>query len=389
MAKHELSEEKKNTVSSTSKRLKLDTPTSTPPTMSDADSMAESPNSVTTAIEPPEPKKAVTESPESKTTATELPEPKKSEASKSVTTTTEPLKPKKAVTESPKSEATATESPEPKKSIITNSSSAKNSPPPKPTSDISTKSEIEKYFEYHFHPTRVFTSPVNKKHPDSIPDYHFSSSILVSILSNLPPAALQHFQEEYLDDVYVFIDRIEQVKEFASVAMRFPKIGGRIKLDSRKVCDPEREKIPMQLDSEEQQKSLAEKIRKLGVWKESVREIVVLVGSEMGLDEDGFKEKLASIKPLPAKANEPLVEIENRKWINPVPEDLKVLKYREGGWSVAISCENVVANEEKQTFQLWGDIGGLSKLWKHYEAQKEDTDVELDVEKVQADKGSS
>lgn len=89
--------------------------------------------------------------------------------------------------------------------------------------------------------------------------------------------------------MYVFIDRIEQVKEFASVAMRFPKIGGRIKLDSRKVCDPEREKIPMQLDSEEQQKSLAEKIRKLGVWKESVREIVVLVGSEMGLDEDGFK----------------------------------------------------------------------------------------------------
>lgn len=72
-----------------------------------------------------------------------------------------------------------------------------------------------------------------------------------------------------------------------------------------------------------------------------------------------------------------------RKWINPVAQDLKVLKYKEGGWSVTISCDSVLAGEEKQTFQLWGDIGGLNELWKYYESSKEDTNAQSDVEKVE------
>ncbi|TLD37887.1 Vacuolar protein sorting-associated protein 9a [Venturia nashicola] len=371
MAKRGLSEENRDTVSPTSKRLKVDTPTSTPPTIAEAESTTPSPKSTTTTAEPPKPittavepsklKKSVIESRPTKEEST-------TEIIKSITHATEPSKLKKSVTE-----------PAPAKKV----------PPPKPTSDASTKSEIEKYFGYHFHSTRVFASPEDKKHPGSVPDYHISSSLLVSILSDLSPAALKHFSDEYLDDVYVFIGHLEQIREFASVAVRFPKIAGRIKLDSRKVCDPEREKMPVGLDSEEQQKKLAVKVEKVELWKEGVRKVAVLVGEEMGLDEESFKEKLASITPLTAKVNEPLVEVDKRKWINPVAEDLKVLKYKEGGWSVVISCNSVLAAEEKQTFQLWGDIGGVGGLWKYYETQKEEANMELDVEKVEAGEGSS
>lgn len=91
-----------------------------------------------------------------------------------------------------------------------------------------------------------------------------------------------------------------------------------------------------------------------------------MAGEEIGLDEVAFKvrllpilsslcsanifhEKLASITPLPAKANEPLVKV-GTTWINPVADDLKVLKYKKGGWSVSISCDSVLADGEKQKF---------------------------------------
>lgn len=274
--------------------------------------------------------------------------------------------------------------------------------PPRPTSDVYTKSEIEQYFEYHFHKDRVFASPGDKKHPGSIPDYHISSTVLVSTLSNLSTAALKHFQDEYLDDVFVYIDRLEEFKEFADVALRFPKIGGRIKLDSRNVYEPEKRKMPQGLDAERGKKQLAEKVGRLEVWKKEVRRVVELIGEEMGLDEDAFKvrhfpilppiflfalltifqEKLASITPLPAKENEPLVKVGNAH-INPVAADLKVLGYKQGGWSVNISCSSVHADEDKQKFQLWGDIGGVGGLWKYYEAQKEDAAVEVEVKKAQ------
>lgn len=231
MARHTISAEQKETGAPADKLPKVDKPTSTPPTIADAKSA----------------------------TVTESPKTKESAANTESSTIASPPKPKKFIT--------------------------KSAPPLKPTSDTSTKREIDTYFEHHFHPARVFLSPGNKKYPGTAPDYNISSSILVSILSNLSPAALQQFQDEYLNDVYVFIDRLDQFKEFAGVALRFPKVGGRIKLDSRKVCEPERERMPLVLDSPEQQEKLREKIEKLDVWKEEVRKVVLLVGEEMGLDE--------------------------------------------------------------------------------------------------------
>lgn len=115
------------------------------------------------------------------------------------------------------------------------------------------------------------------------------------MLTNLSAKALKHFQDEYLDDVYVFIDRLDQVKEFAPLALRFPRIGGRIKLDSRNVYDPVEGKMPAALASEEEKKKLLEKGEKLEAWKEEIRKVVALVGEEMGLDEVAFNVRLSPI----------------------------------------------------------------------------------------------
>ncbi|QDS73313.1 hypothetical protein FKW77_006045 [Venturia effusa] len=359
MTKHAISEDRTDADAPAAKRLKVDTPTSSPPTTEDSASIINSPESVTTADKSPKSQKADSPSPTGKSGAPTLPTTEDSET----------------IAKSPETVIAAVESPEPQSSETASSTVKAGSPTP-PTSDSATKSEIEAYFEHHFHKSRVFASPDN--HPDLAPDYNISSTALVSALKDLSDAALKHFQDEYLDDVYVFIDRLDRVKEFAPVAIKFPKIGGRIKLDSRMVCDPEKEKMPQALDSKAEQEKLGEKIAKLNVWKREVKKMVHLVGEQMDLDEEAFKEKLTSIKPLAAKANEPLARA-GTALINPVADDLKVLKDEKDDWSVTISCDSVLADEEKQRFQLWGDIGAVSALWKYFEAQKEEVVSEPDV----------
>lgn len=348
MVKHEISEDQIDADLSAVKPIKVDTPSSTPPMVADSVSTTDWPKSVTAAAEPPK--------------------------TKTISRYTPPV-------------ATG---------------------PPPPTSDLATKSEIEIYFEYHFNKKRVYASAEDKRHPDQVPDYHISSNVLVRVLTNLSAKALKHFQDEYLDDVYVFIDRLDQFKEFAPLALRFPRIGGRIKLDSRNVYDPVEGKMPAALASEEEQKKLVEKVEKLKVWEEDIRKVVALVGEEMGLDEVAFKvrlspifsslsfllqplltilqEKLAFITPLIPHKNE-LPEKSTGHWL--VNDDLKTLNYEGGEWTVSISCDSMVAEQEKQQFQVWGDIAGLGGLWKYYDTLEEDGDVELDVKEAEEEDRSS
>lgn len=95
---------------------------------------------------------------------------------------------------------------------------------------------------------------------------------------------------------------------------------------------------------------------------------------------------MASITRLTPHKNE-LPEKSTGLWL--INDDLKTLNYKGGEWSVSISCDSMVAEQEKQQFQLWGDIAGLGGLWKYYNALKEDVDVELDVKEAEEEDGSS
>ena len=80
--------------------------------------------------------------------------------------------------------------------------------------------------------------------------------------------------------------------------------------------------------------------------------------------------KAEMVRLAEAKASNPRGKVASQ-----LNEDLKTLKHKDR-WSIVISCDSVLLEEEKQKFQVWGEIGRLTRLWKYYasEAPAEEKD---------------
>lgn len=159
---------------------------------------------------------------------------------------------------------------------------------PPPILKSSTKKEIETYFAHHFNKNRVYTSPEDTKHPTLIPDYHISGIKVAKILGNLSPEALEFFENEYLDDIYVFLNSPDEFLLFAPIALRYPSINGRIKLDSRNSFGGFIRAISTDSTEEEKEKR-GQLGRGLYVWKTRVATILDLIREEFLLTKEGFK----------------------------------------------------------------------------------------------------
>jgi hypothetical protein len=231
-------------------------------------------------------------------------------------------------------------SPMPPSSESTTASPLPETTPPPPTQGQDSDDFIEKHFRYYFD-----YAYIRLEDPNS--DFNIPVSTAIKALKGITAKAQEYFINEYLHDIYVFINSIHDFQDFSSTALTYPSVRGRIKFDQRNGVHSDAE------------------------WEKDIPEVLDLIRGEFPLTKDRFKNLLLANKPFPLSQPERRAIAEEKrrnplgKHASSLPVDLKALEHR-GNWAIAISCDSVLENKEVKQFQVWGDIGRLTRLWKSY-----------------------